>query len=116
MLALVIVAPITRRPGYYTARCDGRLLCRSRQPFLDSARELIAAGYPADAIMVMRHADSAFESLRSTIGTAARLTVENTEQGKPDFRPWRGPRSRGAAPLIAPPEGASNPLWMEAAE
>jgi hypothetical protein len=113
---IVTVAPIATRSGYYTARCNGRLLCRSRQPFLDSARELLATGYPADTIIVMRHAGSAVEALRSTIGAAARLTVETSEQGTPVFRQWRGPRTRGAGPSIAPCEGAATSLWMEAAD
>ena len=94
----ITVAPIPTRPGYYTARCDGRLLCRSRQPFLDGARELLAAGYPASTAIVMRHVGSDVEGLRSTIGAAARLTVETDEQGRPTFRQWRGRRTRGAAP------------------
>jgi hypothetical protein len=98
---LIIVAPIPARPGYYTARCDGRLLCRSRQPFLDGARELLASGYPANAAIVMKHAGSHVEALRSTVGAAARLTVEIDEQGRPIFRQWRGPRTRGAAPPMA---------------
>jgi len=102
---IVIVAPIVTRSGYYTARCNGRLLCRSRQPLLDGARELLASGYPADTIIVMRHAGSAVEALRSTIGAAARLTVETSEH----FRHWRGPRTRGAGPSIAPREGAATP-------
>ena len=46
----------------------------------------------------MKHAGSRVEALRSTIGAAAQLTVENNEQGRPIFRQWRGPRTRGAAP------------------
>jgi hypothetical protein len=76
------------------------LLCRSRQPFLDGARELLAAGYPATAIIAMKHAGSHVEALRSTVGAAARLTVETDEQGTPIFRQWRGPRTRGAAPPV----------------
>jgi|SRR6516162_7613839 len=94
----VTVAPITSRPGYYTARADGRLLCRSRQPLLDGARELLAAGYPTETTLVMKHAGSGVEALRTTIGSAARLTVETDEQGRPIFRQWRGPRTRGPAP------------------
>ena len=94
----ITVAPIPTRPGYYTARCDGRLLCRSRQPFLDGARELLAAGQSATAVIAMKHAGSRVEALRSTVGAAAQLTVETDEQGRPTFRQWRGRRTRGAAP------------------
>ena len=59
---LLTVMPDTARPGYFTAHVDGRLLCHSRQPFLDSARALLAAGYNADTVLVMRHAGSSIDS------------------------------------------------------
>jgi len=40
MPTIITIAAIPTRAGFFTARCDGRLLCRSRQPFLDGAREL----------------------------------------------------------------------------
>jgi hypothetical protein len=114
-ITVITVAPVTERPGYYTARCNGRLLCRSRQPFLDGTRALLAVGYPANTTIIMRHAGSATECLRARLGVAARLTVETNEQGRPVFRPWRGPRTRGAAPQVAYSQN-SNLLIMEAAE
>jgi len=101
MPTIITIAAISTRAGYYAARCDGRLLCRSRQPLLDGARELLAFGYAADAVIVMKHAGSEVEAMRSTIGVAARLSVETDEQGRPIFRQWRGPRTRGAAPPTA---------------
>jgi hypothetical protein len=35
---------------------DGRLLCVSRQPFLDGCRVLIEEGLDPDTVMTMRHA------------------------------------------------------------
>jgi hypothetical protein len=109
---IITIAPIHTRPGYYTARCDGRLLCRSRQPFLDGARALLDAGYSTDTTVVMRSAGSTADRLRSTIGAAAKLAVETNAEGKPVFRQWRGPQTRGAAPPIA----SGGTPWMEAAE
>jgi hypothetical protein len=112
----ITIAPIPTRPGYYTACCDGRLLCRSRQPFLDGARELLASSYPPDTVIVMRSANSTTDRLRSTIGAAAALTVETNEEGRPDLRQWRGSRTRGAAPPVAFRTGAATSLKLEAAE
>ena len=113
---IVTIAPIPTRPGCYTARCNGRLLCRSRQPFLDSARELLATGYPADTIIVMRHAGSAVESVRATVGAAAALTVSEEANRPPRFKLWK-PRSvgEGSSAIAFRARGATS-LWMEAAE
>jgi hypothetical protein len=45
-------------------------------------------GFDPSTTLVMRHAWSETESLCSTIGTAAALTVENTKYG-PKFRSWK---------------------------
>jgi hypothetical protein len=74
-MPIIIVAPIAARPGYFAATCNGRQLCRNRQPLLDGARALLEAGYSADAAVVMRHAGSQVDALRSTIAAAAKLTV-----------------------------------------
>jgi hypothetical protein len=47
----------------------------------------------------MKHGQT--ESLRATIGTAAALTVKETENG-PAFRLYDGPRRLSVAPPIAP--------------
>jgi len=62
--SIITIAAIQTRPGYYTARCDGRLLCRSRQPVVDGARGLLASGYSAETIIVLRHTASVVDSLR----------------------------------------------------
>jgi hypothetical protein len=111
---IIIVAPVATRPGYFTARCDGRLLCRSKQPLLAAARELIASGYPADAVVVMRHAGSETEALRSTVGAAARLTVAEGDRGAPRFRRWKAMPLREGSPPIAPLGRAATPApeWI----
>ena len=115
MRIIVTFAPITSRPGYYTARGDGRLLCRSRQPFLDGARRLLASGYPADTMIVMKRAGSVIEALRSTVGRAAALTVSEEENRPPRFKRWK-PRYMGeGSPPVAYFEN-SDLLIMGAAE
>ena len=75
------------RHGQYTAALDGRDLVTSRQPFLDSARVLLAEGFDPKSRLVMRWATTGTESLRSTIGYAAGLTVnESCPDGVPRFR------------------------------
>jgi hypothetical protein len=116
MPTTITIAPIESRPGYYTARCDGRLLCRSRQPFLDGARELLASGYPADTVIVMRSPASDADRLRSTIGTAARLTVTDNRYGVPQFRRWAAPAGDVAAPPVRESKSPNGPAHNRTSE
>jgi hypothetical protein len=116
MTTTIIIAPITTHPGYYTARADGRLLCRSRQPLLDGARELLAAGYPVGTVIVLRHAGTEVDAMTSTIGAAAGLTVNDNRHGRPQFRPQKAPAGDVATPPIAPIGIPATSPWMEAAE
>jgi hypothetical protein len=86
----VIVAPTLRRNGCYVARLEekGRVLCVSTKPFLDAAHRLINLGLDPSITLLMHSTGSETESLRSTIGTGAALTVENTKYG-PRLRPWK---------------------------
>jgi hypothetical protein len=88
MTVTIIVAPIASSPGRFMAKLanDGDVLVTSsRTPFLDAARRLLELGYPADAEVVMRHARSAADSLRATIGNAAALRVTTAGNGRPIF-------------------------------
>jgi hypothetical protein len=65
------------------------VLCKSStKPFLDAARRLMDLGFDPSTTLVMRHAGSETECLRTTIGAAAALTVEDTKFG-PEFRQWK---------------------------
>jgi len=72
-----------QRNGRFEARLDGddRVLCVSRTPFFDAARELVANGYDPNLTLIMRHAGSDTDSLRAKLGTAASLTLEETDYG-----------------------------------
>ena len=81
-----------RRP--YAATCPGRVwrlgtdpfASRGRQPFLDAARVLIAAGYdPDNWLEGWRPGATAF-ALRARLGIAAGLTVDET---KTVFAKWK---------------------------
>jgi len=99
-IAIVIITSIVGRRGWFTARHDGRLLYHSRTPLLDGARTLLAAGYPPNTILVMKHAASDVVALSSIVGAAARLTVNDNRLGTPQFRRWRAPGGDVAAPPV----------------
>jgi hypothetical protein len=107
------VRPYNRR-GQYTASLDGRDLCTSPQPFLDAARVLLAEGVEPDTVLVMRWAESGTTSLRSTVGVAAKLTVEECSDGVPRFRSYRSYPS-AVASHVASNDSPAIPL-QEAAE
>src|SRR5262249_23245488 len=65
-----------------------KLLSSSRQPLLDAARVLLAQGIPPETPLAMQHKGSATIAMTSTVGEAAKLTVEE-EPGGPRFRKWR---------------------------
>ena len=95
----VVVVPTPRRNGRFAARLGerGQVLGKSStKPFFDAARRLMDLGFDPSTTLVMHHAGPETESLRSTIGAAATLTVEDTQYG-PRFRPWK-PISTPAVP------------------
>jgi hypothetical protein len=77
---------------------DRRIVERSPQPFVDAARALLAEGISPDNRLVMRHGGSPDDALRSTVGVSARLTVSDTNNGKPIFRRW-APNPNASEPL-----------------
>jgi hypothetical protein len=91
-------------PGRFDAFHDDHLLVeRSRAPFCDGARALLAQGLadPGDRL-VMRYAESDTDALAAKVGVAAGLTVrEETKDGKPRITPWK-PMPLRSVP-VAPP-------------
>jgi len=86
---------------------DGAIDCRciaerSTTPFCDAARVLLAEGVRPEAKLVMRHAGSAADALRSTVGVAAGLTVVDDNGGKPIFKKW-SPYDRAETLPVASP-------------
>lgn len=72
----------------WEARLGDELLCTEREPFFAAARVLKARGVADEVPLVMRHAGSDEVSLRSTVGKAAGLTVEDGNGGT-RVRPYR---------------------------
>ncbi len=122
--AIVITVSLAReadgRPAYSTrgqlfdGAVDGRpVATRSTQPLLDDCRALLAGGVDPATQVVVRHAGSTADALRSTVGAAARLTVYDNRLGKPVFAAWKdrpamgGESTAGRPPMrqagVAPP-------------
>jgi hypothetical protein len=78
----LIVSPSLKRdrsdnqyPGRFDVRSGDRLLvARTRTPFCDGARALIARGVEPNDRLVMRHTGSGTDALRGTVGGAASLS------------------------------------------
>src|SRR5262249_47617787 len=77
------------RNGRFHATLNGELLTTSRQPLLDGARELLERGYDPNTRIVMRHDGSKVDALPSTIGAAAKLTVEERAHRRIRFAAWK---------------------------
>lgn len=78
-------------------------LCVSRQPFLDGARKLLDKGHDPRTILIMRHAGSDDVALRGSIGSAAKLTVD--EHNGTVFAKWKPFRRSAGSARIANPAG-----------
>jgi len=103
----IIVSELRDRPGCFEARVDGKVLCTSRQPLLDGARELLARGHDPTARAVMRHAGSAIDAIGGVIGRLAKLTTEESSQTPLRVRRWKAPPLWEGSPRIARPDLAA---------
>jgi hypothetical protein len=90
---------------YRVTHGDRLLLRSSRQPLLDGARRLLAGGVLATEEIGLRRLGGDRIDLRSSVGFAARLMVEEeTRTGRPAFRRWRKLRyNREGMPGVSPP-------------
>jgi hypothetical protein len=80
------------KAGLFLGRVGDESIVRSRQPFLDGARVLLARGYDPSTLYNMRHANSATLSfVATTIGRAAGLSVSDTRTRFQKFAPFEGP-------------------------
>jgi len=75
---------------------------RSTTPFCDAARVLLADGIDPATKLVMRHAGSAADALRSSVGVAAGLTVADDNGGKLIFRKWAPYDREETIPVTSP--------------
>jgi hypothetical protein len=100
--ATLVIARITGCAGWYTVRLGGELLGRSRSPFIDGARALLARGFPTHTNIEMRRADSDVISMRAVLGVAACLAVTDNRIGRPVFRRQKATESDAAPSAVRP--------------
>ncbi len=107
----VVITPAPRGAGRFEVRLDGddRLLCVSRTPFFDAARELVAAGYDPNILLILRYSGSEVDCLRARLGMAASLSVEETDYG-PKLRGWKPMRTLSVTPSIASDQSEATTL------
>ena len=95
---VIIVSPGRHRnkrahPAVYDVRMQGqeRIICSSRQPFLDAARVMLDGGLPiSQDWLIMRRAGSGADCLSASVAEAAKLSVEERRDGRgPVFVPWK---------------------------
>jgi hypothetical protein len=97
---LVVVSP-NGAPGCFSATVNDRLMVlSSRQPLLDACRALLAEGVDSNAWVIMRHAGSPTDALRTKVGIAAKLTVAEGDRGVPRFRSWKPMQLREGSPPV----------------
>ena len=72
---------------------------------LDVCRLLAGEGVDPSTRVVMRHQGQDYDALRSTIGAAAKLTVEEGKR-RPIFRPWKPRESAALSPPMRQNEEA----------
>ena len=92
----ISIAPATK--GQVTAASTDGQTFPTTTRLLDGARYWLAKGITPDtSIITVWSSGSSHWSLRSTIGGAAKLTVEPNALGKPAFRLYRDRRETGGA-------------------
>jgi hypothetical protein len=75
----IVVRPVGR--GRYAAVLDGQEICRSEMSIFSAARQLLPQGYDPSTVLALFYEGSATIAVRSTIGGAAGLTVDEPDKG-----------------------------------
>jgi hypothetical protein len=94
--------------GKFRAMVGSAAITRpTRQPLLDGARALLALGYAPETRIAARHAGSTIVTVRSTVGEAARWTIEDADRGGLRNRLWKARSSWDGAPKTATEDAAA---------
>lgn len=83
MLRIIIrPAGLTQNARLWEARLNGALLCISRQPFYDGARELLRRGYDPETPLNLRHEGGEHDSfaISHPIREWARWTTKESDK------------------------------------
>jgi hypothetical protein len=101
----LIVIPLESKPGRFAGSLESTgevIVTSSKQPLVDGARELLAAGFDPATPLTMRHDGSSHDSFAPLpIGRWAKLTYEERDNGGLTRARWM-PR--------ATPEGAQKSI------
>lgn len=88
----LIVTPLESKPGRFWGRLESAgevIVTNSKQPLVDGARELLAAGFAPATPLTMRHERSTHDSFQPLpIGTWAGWTYEEGERTTLRQAPW----------------------------
>ena len=85
------------KAGLFLGRVGSEAIVRSRQPFLDGARVLLARGYdPATPYNMRRARSSTLSFVTTTLGRAAGLSVNADRTRFQKFVPFAGPIKEAA--------------------
>jgi hypothetical protein len=119
----ITIAPHGKHGKFAASLPNGERLVISVQPFIASARALLARGHDPETTLLMRHAGSETLALRGRIGAAALLEVEESGSGLRLRKASRTPGSRcraaldrGVEPLVLEPAPATAPVLPEGLE
>jgi hypothetical protein len=98
--AQIAITVTPDKSGRYRAcvEAEQEPLCVSRQPFLDSARKLLARGHDPQTMLIMRWAGAKDWALRGPLGVAAKLTVD---EHNGTFAEWKAYSRSAVPPKIA---------------
>lgn len=83
----LMIRPLGR--SRYAALLNDRVVAEGRTPLLSAARVLLAEGTAPETPLTMTHAGSSTVSIRTTVGAAAALMIEETDTRGPTFRKYR---------------------------
>jgi hypothetical protein len=78
------------RHGQFAAYLGCELICTSRQPLLDGARELARRGYDPTLALTTRHEGKGYDNfIPKLLAELADLTVDDDNRRFRKFRPWK---------------------------
>jgi hypothetical protein len=88
----LIVIALPSKPGRFSARLESAgevIVTSSKQPLVDGARELLAAGFDPATLLTMRHDGSSHDSFAPLpISKWAKLTYEERDNGGLALARW----------------------------
>jgi hypothetical protein len=107
----LVPTTLTGKGQRYAAMLGDRELCRSRQPFYEAARVLMAEGAAYSTMLEARHQGSDTVAMRMWVGYAAERSVTELASGGMRLVRWE---PRTGAQDAPPGNGEASDFAMEA--